>query len=77
LEVPDVVGRQLRDAVNVHACGRPGVMDLDALDFVRDQKPPPTSCTSRLSGRNSKSRSLEPISIARTGGSIPELAEDL
>jgi hypothetical protein len=36
LEIPDIERQQLRDAVNIHACGQPGVMDLHALDLVRD-----------------------------------------
>jgi hypothetical protein len=41
LEVPDIKGQQLRDAVNVHARGQAGVMDLHAFDPVGDEKPPP------------------------------------
>jgi len=41
LKVPDVDGRQLRDAVNIHAGREPRVMDLYALDFVREEKLPP------------------------------------
>jgi hypothetical protein len=42
LEIPDIDGRQLRDAVNVHARSQTGIVDLHALDVVRDEKPPPT-----------------------------------
>jgi hypothetical protein len=42
LKVVDVDGQQMGDAMNVHARGEAGVMDLHALDFVRDQKLTPT-----------------------------------
>jgi hypothetical protein len=90
LEIPDIDGYQLRNAVNVHGRSQAGIVDLHALDVVRDEKPPPTivhvaavrqklkipldhaSDTIRLGGAQA-----EPISIARTSGSVPELAEDL
>src|ERR1039458_8790561 len=42
LEVPDVDGQELRDAVNVHACRQPRVMHLHTPDCMCDEKPPPT-----------------------------------
>ena len=41
-EVADVDCQELLNAVDVHACCEPGVMDLYAFDFVLDQKASPT-----------------------------------
>ena len=40
-EVPDIEGEQLLDAMDVHACRQPGIMDLHALNMVRDKQGPP------------------------------------
>jgi hypothetical protein len=53
-EVTDIDGQQLCDAVDIHAGCQSGVMDLHTLTSRARQR----SCTSRLSGRNSKSRSI-------------------
>lgn len=42
LEIPDIDGQQLRNAVNVHARSQAGIVDLHAPDVVHDEKLPPT-----------------------------------
>src|ERR1019366_4456725 len=81
---------QLRGAVNVHACRQPRVMHLHTPDFMCDENPPPTVVHVPAVRQKLKvpfdhpgdaiclgGTQPEPISIARTGGGIPELAEDL
>jgi hypothetical protein len=41
-EIANIDRQQLCNAVNVHARGQTGIMDLHALDFVRDEKTPPS-----------------------------------
>jgi hypothetical protein len=42
LEISDIDGQQLRNAVNIHARGQASIVDLHALDVVRDEKLTPT-----------------------------------
>src|ERR1017187_2478939 len=90
LEIPDIDGRQLRDAVNVHARSQAGIVDLHALDVVHDEKPPPTIMHVAAVRQKLKipldhagdavrlgGTQAESIPVKGTSGSIPELAEDL
>src|ERR1022692_2893791 len=83
LEVPDVDGQELRDAVNVHACRQPRVMHLHTPDCMCDEKPPPTVVHVPAVRQKLKvpfdhagdaiclgGTQPEPISIARTGGAF-------
>ena len=90
LEIPDIDRQQLRNAMNVHARGHAGIVDLHALDVVRDQQPPPTIVHVAAVRQKLKipldhagdairlgGTQAEPISVAGTSRRIPELAEDL
>jgi glyoxylate carboligase len=90
LKVPNIEGRQLRDAVNIHAGGQAGVMHLHALDVMRYEKPPPTvmdipavrqkleiSFDHTCDAIRFGGAQPKPVSIERAGRCIPELAEGL
>ena len=40
-EVPNIDGQQLPNAMDIHACRQPGVVDLHTLNVMRDQQRPP------------------------------------
>jgi hypothetical protein len=47
-EVPHIDGRQSADAMDIHACRQPGIVDLHALDVMHDQKRPRRSVSATL-----------------------------
>jgi hypothetical protein len=55
-KIMDIGGQQLRDAMDIHAGRQTGVMHLHAWMPCATSRDRQRSWTSRLSGRNSKSR---------------------
>src|SRR5580658_9253074 len=89
-KVPHIDCQQLPDAVNVHAGGQAGVVDLHAFDLMCDDKLPPAVMDIAAVRQKFEvpfdypgdtirlgDGQSEPVSIKRPGRSVPELGQVL